>query len=183
MGPGKRAGFVVIAAVLLLAIDTNPLLGATAPPPAGYGATFTGVLKGTARGGTSDGCVFASRPVEGPLPSPLLAPRLITMKWSNFTVNGKPANLTLLVGTPIAGNPTSPTPVPWATGAPTGSAELTVNTPSGDFVTTPQAKAASTNPTGVLTVDVTLRNAKKKLRVRATFDCAKAGTTGDVPTQ
>lgn len=28
-----------------------------------------------------------------------------------------------------------------------------------------------------------LRNAKKKLRVRATFDCAKAGTSGDVPGQ
>lgn len=64
-----------------------------------------------------------------------------------------------------------------------GSAELTVNTPSGDLATTLQANVAGTNSaTGVLTVEVTLRNVEKMLRL-VIFGCIKAGSSGAVPGQ
>ncbi|HXY92767.1 MAG TPA: hypothetical protein VEP49_09850 [Acidimicrobiia bacterium] len=182
----RGAAIALTAALPMFFASTAPGAGATAtPPPAGFTAKFTGALSGTAQGGTSGGCVFTSRadPSQGPVPSPVLVPHLITMQWTNFTVKGKQASVTLLVGTPIAGNPSEPTPVPWQSGAPAGSAELTVVTPSGNFVTASDTKPASTDArTGVLTVDITLRKGKKKLGVKATFDCQKAGPSGDVPT-
>ena len=172
------------AAVVAAAFTSVPAWAATAPPT-GYTATFSGVLKGAAQGGTSDGCVITSRPADpnqGPVtPSPLL-PRLVTAKWDNFTVKKKPASMTLLVGAPLSGTPGQANPVPWQQGAPTGTAELTVTTKNGNFVTTPDVKPGKADTNGVFTVDSTLKQGKKTLHVKATFDCTKAGTSGDVPT-
>ena len=185
----SRVAFVLtaVSAVVVLPVFGSVFAGAAAaPPPTGYTATFTGALKGSAQGGTSDGCVIASRPADpnqGPVPSPGFLPRLITAKWENFTVKRKPVTMTLLIGAPLTGTAGQVNPVPWQQGAPTGSAELTVTTPTATFVTTPDVKPGKADTSGVFTVDSTLKQGKKKLHVKATFDCAKAGTSGDVPTR
>jgi hypothetical protein len=188
----ERGGFLFAAsAAIAVALFTSGPAAATAAPaavPAGYTASFTGTLKGAAQGGTSDGCVITARPVDpnqaAVSPSPAFLPRLITVKWDNFTVKHKPASMQLLVGAPLAatGGPGA-YPVPWQSGAPTGSAELTVTTPNATFVTTPDVKPAKADTTGVFSVDSTLKQGKQKLHVKASFDCSKAGTSGDVPTR
>ena len=126
--------FAAAGAAIAVAVCTSGPAAATAAPaaaPAGYTASFTGTLKGAAQGGTSDGCVITARPVDpnqaAVTPSPALLPRLITVKWDNFTVKRKPVSMQLLVGAPLAatGGPGA-YPVPWQSGAPTGAAELTV---------------------------------------------------------
>lgn len=189
----QRCGFLfaAIGAAIAVAVLTSGSAAATAAPaaaPAGYTASFTGTLKGAAQGGTSDGCVITARPVDpnqaAVTPSPAFLPRLITVKWDNFTVKRKPVSMQLLVGAPLSGGtPGQSTPVPWQSGAPTGAAELTVTTPSGTFVTTPDVKPGQADTTGVFTVNSTLQQGKKKLHVKASFDCSKAGSSGDVPTR
>ena len=186
----KRAvAIVAVAAALSLfrATSVDSALAAVTPPPAGFTARFTGALEGTARGGTSEGCVFTARPTDpnqGPVPSPLLLPRLVTMKWSNFTVKKKQASMTFLVGAPTAGNPTQPNPIPWQPGGADRRGRA-----HGDhaerqlLVTTADAKPVSSDVTAGVTVDVTLKPGKKKLHVKALFNCEQAGVSGDVPTR
>jgi hypothetical protein len=162
-------------------------VSASASPP-GFKATFSGALKGKAKGGTSDAaCVFIRGPLtnaDGALPSAVQATiGTLTTHWNDFSLKGgKQASLSLVVGTPVAGNPgDSEFDVPWASGAPRGSAELTVTTASGEFATTDASKHLTVTTESKALIDTTLQSGKKKLHVKATVDCKVAQAAGPNP--
>jgi hypothetical protein len=181
-----------VTSLLLAVAFVGSAAGAASPP--GFKATFSGALKGKAKGGTSDAaCTFVHGQLTNDdlaLPGAIQASiGTVTTHWNDFTLKGgTQASLSLVVGAPVSGNPgDTEFDVPWASGAPRGSAELIVTTDSGEFVTTDSSKDLTVTTESKALINTTLQSGKKKLHVKATIDCklaksAAAGSGGGNPT-